>query len=302
MPAAGRRSSRSPTSASTSAPARRSTRRRGKRGNSVYFPDRVVPMLPETLSRRHLLAEGGRGPRGARLPSPGDQGRARSNPGGSAGRGCGSRPISPMRTRRRRSTARSGSRSPPRPARCPRSTPVAVRAGRIDAAAALGLLAGALRGAGEAGAARARPARAAGDARREGADPLGGAARAARRAQADRGLYDRRQCRRGQGAGGEEGAGHVPRPRAAEPREAGRAQGLSEDLRRRIRARPGGAAGDVQPHHRADRRGRFPAADHGADPAHPDPGLLRARKITAISGWRSAPTPISPRRSAAMPT
>ena len=29
-----------------------------------------------------------------------------------------------------------------------------------------------------------------------------------------------------------------------------------EDVRGRVRARPGGAAGDVQPHHRADRRGR----------------------------------------------
>ena len=34
-------------------------------------------------------------------------------------------------------------------------------------------------------------------------------------------------------------------------------------------------AGDVQPHHRADRRRRLPPADHGADAAHPDPGLLR---------------------------
>ena len=62
-------------------------------------------------------------------------------------------------------------------------------------------------------------------------------ARAARRAPAGRGLYDRRQCRRGPGAGGEEGAGHVPRPRGAGPRETGRAQGLSRHLRPRVRAR-----------------------------------------------------------------
>ena len=45
-----------------------------KRGNSVYFPDRVVPMLPGDAERRHLLAEGGRGPGGARLPPAGDEG------------------------------------------------------------------------------------------------------------------------------------------------------------------------------------------------------------------------------------
>ena len=43
----------------------------------------------------------------------------------------------------------------------------------------------------------------------------------------------------------------------------------------RVRARPGGPPGDVQPHPRADRRGGLQAADHGAGAAHPDPGLLR---------------------------
>src|SRR3546814_12601813 len=59
---------------------------------------------------------------------------------------------------------------------------------------------------------------------REGPHPLGRAARAARCAQADRGLHDRRQRRGGESAGDEEGAGHVPRSRTAEPRKAGRAQ------------------------------------------------------------------------------
>ena len=52
----------------------------------------------------------------------------------------------------------------------------------------------------------------------------------------------------------------------------------------------------------AGRRGGVPAADHGAGAAHARPRPIMRRAIRAISGWRSAPTPISPRRSAAMPT
>ncbi len=50
IPAASSSTSPSPMSPITSRRARRSTARRWLRGNSVYFPDRVVPMLPERIS------------------------------------------------------------------------------------------------------------------------------------------------------------------------------------------------------------------------------------------------------------
>ena len=66
---------------------------------------------------------------------------------------------------------------------------------------------------------------------------------------------------------------------------------------------------DLQPYPRSRSRGlrqrrrpgRYPAADHGAGAAHPDPGLLQPRKSRPFRPRSWAATPISPARSAATP-
>src|SRR3546814_8002141 len=76
-----------------------------------------------------------------------------------------------------------------------------------------------------------RPARTTGDPRRKGRDCRDSGAGTARRAPADRGLYDRGQCRGGEGARSEKIDGDVSYPRTAEPRKARQPQGLSPNLR-----------------------------------------------------------------------
>jgi ribonuclease R len=256
-----------------------------KRGNSVYFPDRVVPMLPETLSAHvcslkegedraalvcHLQvskegqlkswrftrarvriaaniayedAQAAIDAAQSRLPQAGREDRIEvaSSPCSMPEIKAGEPPVPPELVE---STL---SRSGPAGARCTRRARSARRSTSISRA----------------------PRRA----RREGPHHVGGAARAARRPQAHRGLYDRRQCR---------AARRWRRRRrrsctattSRRAREARCAQGLSQDVRDRVRLGPGRPPGDLQPHHRAGRRGDFRPQVDGADPAQPDPGLL----------------------------
>ena len=241
-------------------------------------------MLPEELSADICSLKAGRG-RARRWPATCKSARTASSKAGDlrVPRFVSPQTL-PTRMRRRRSIAarRSGSRCPG--PRCRPSRSLVEKALKPLWACWRALL---------AARNKREPleldiARAPRGARREGPDPLGRAARAARRAPAGRGLHDRRQCRRGQGAGGEEGAGHVPRPRAAGPREAGRAQGLSRHLRPRVRARPGDPAGDLQPPSSSASATARAARRSWSKCCAPRCRRAIRPSGSAISGWRSA--------------
>ncbi len=74
-----------------------------RRGNSVYFPDRVVPMLPEILSAEVCSLKEGED-RAAWSVTSTSRNRASSKAGASPAPASASRRTSPMKRRRRRST------------------------------------------------------------------------------------------------------------------------------------------------------------------------------------------------------
>ena len=279
--------SRSPTSRTMCGRAMRSISRRAQRGNSVYFPDRVLPMLPEALSSGlcSLRPDEDRACLAAHLWLDAS-GRVR--------RHRFERAL--MRSRARLTyeqvqAAADGAADDVTAPLIGFGDRAAVRRVRRPA-----------RGAREARHARSRGAGGADPARRERPADRCARPRPAGFAPSDRGDDDRRQRRRGGDPGAGFGALHVPGPR---PARSGQDRG------------PGPAAGKPGPRQRAQRARQAqgpdpadpPARDPGADPAGQHAWCCgrrarppTARTISAISGSISAAMRISPRRSGAMPT
>ncbi len=158
-----------------------------RRGNSAYFPDRVVPMLPERPVRRSLLADGRRGPavprRAHDLRQARRQEAPRVHPRHHALARLAHLPAGPARLRRQ-AGQRAGRD----------------RAHRADAAVAC--LSGAVRSAQKTRAARSRPCRAAHRHRRRRQGEEHRLSRAPGIHEAHRGVHDPGQRRRRREPGG----------------------------------------------------------------------------------------------------
>jgi site-specific recombinase XerD len=203
-----------------------------RRGNSVYFPDQVVPMLPETLSAGVCSLKAGQDRAAMACHLVIDK-------HGKVTSWRFTRALVRLRANIAYEHAQAAY-----DADAPRDEWDADVLPSLKSLWACWKLLSAAR---TARAARSRPARAAGHPRRGGRDRRDPRPRPARFDAADRRLYDRSQRRGGESARGEEVAGDVPHPRAAEPRETRQPEGLSRDLRAKLRARTGHHASGVQP-------------------------------------------------------
>ena len=263
-----------------------------KRGNSVYFPDRVVPMLPEMLSADVCSLKEGED-RAALACHLTDRARtASSRAGASPARWCGSRRTSPMRMRRRRSTrdviARTDAHDSTAPRRCAKPLWACWQA---------------LYKARE----KREPLELDLPERRVVLDEKGRILSVAPRERLDaHQLIEDYMIAANVAAAKALEAKKAPvMYRVHEPPSREKLVALKDYLKTfGVDFALGQVIRPATFNHILDtrRRGRFPAAGDGAGAAHPDPGLLRARQSRAISAWRSAATRISPRRSGAMPT
>ncbi len=130
----------------------------------------------------------------------------------------------------------------------------------------------------------------------------GGDARAPRRAPADRGVHDPGERRRGRDAGAEAHAGRLPHPRPALEGEAVEPARFPRHARHEAAAGVDAEAGALQRHPRArqDAARRRPRQRGGA--AQPEPGRVQHRQHRPLRPEPLAATRTSPRPSAAMPT
>ena len=258
-----------------------------RRGTSVYFPDRVVPMLARSALQPLVLAGAARGSSGA----GGRDADRRAGP-----------PQEPPLPSRHDAIGRT-------PHLHPRAARHGRHAGRGDRAAdgsrgppALRRLPGAAGGARDPRRARPRPAGATGHPGRRRAHRRDRRARTPRQPQADRGVHGSGQRGGGPGAGAAQGRLPLPRPRPARPRPSSR-RCASSWARWASRCRPG--SGCARPTSTAcctrwptSRSRSWSARRCCAARARPS----TVPTISAISASRWRATPISPPQSAAIPT
>ena len=259
------------------------------RGNSVYFPDRVIPMLPEIDLERAVLAAPARGPALSRLRAD----RHRFGPRA---------PLAVLRRRDSLAGAPDLHRGRGRARRRRHTAARSAGGGGADARCATR---------GVRGAAR-RPRRPRSDRSRPDRDPRGarrrrpgGAARAPgaqRRAPDHRGVHGRGQRRRRALPRTPPAAGAVSRPRGTVAGQGGGPAGIPRRVRTEARRRGSARAPPLRRGHRARRVAarRPPGSDR--DAALALAGGVRTRSTSGTSVSRIAPTCTSPLRSGGIPT